>query len=65
MVDINYFHVIGYMFSEGAEKSSEDQNGPTEDVHLQEARWLLQEATPALRAALLLALNTRLLSFPI
>lgn len=52
--------------TEGAARSSDDQEVPTEgDVHLQEARWLLQEATPALRSALLLALHSRLLPFSI
>ncbi|XP_063873202.1 uridine diphosphate glucose pyrophosphatase NUDT22-like [Scylla paramamosain] len=50
-----------HSFIEGAARSPDDKDEPEEDIHLQEARWLLQEATPALRAALLLAVNTRLL----
>ncbi|XP_045110899.1 uridine diphosphate glucose pyrophosphatase NUDT22-like [Portunus trituberculatus] len=50
-----------HSFIEGAAGSTDDKDEPEEDIHIQEARWLLQEATPALKGALLLALNTRLL----
>lgn len=52
-----------YTLTGGSEKPVEHSAGPVdEDVHFKEARWLLQEATPALRASLILALKNNLLS---